>query len=101
MFLSPLGERLGEGVQRERPFLYHPLTQPLPHKGERSMRGDHERAWRRALREGYFVSLSAAKRGSPWRSTNSRTERFLACCSLATMSVTYCGVVTGFWSTSR
>ena len=49
----------------------------------------------------YFVRRSAAKRGSPWRSTNSRTERFLACCSLVTMSVTSCGVVTGFWSTSR
>jgi hypothetical protein len=38
MFLSPLGERLGEGVQHESRFLQHPLTQPLP-KGERSLRG--------------------------------------------------------------
>jgi len=32
MFLSPLGERLGEGVRR-------PLTQPLPLAGERSLKG--------------------------------------------------------------
>ena len=30
MFLSPLGERLGEVVKREGRFLHHPLTQPLP-----------------------------------------------------------------------
>ena len=34
MFLSPLGERLGEGVQRESCLLHHPLTQPLPQGGE-------------------------------------------------------------------
>jgi hypothetical protein len=34
MFLSPLGERLGEGVQREHSLLQHPLTQPLPQGGE-------------------------------------------------------------------
>jgi len=38
MFLSPLGERLGEGVQHEDRFLHHPLTQPLPQGGE-----EHER----------------------------------------------------------
>src|SRR5215203_1775274 len=49
----------------------------------------------------YFVSLRAAKRGSPWRSMNSSTDFFFCCCSLATTSVTSAGVVTGFWSTSR
>ena len=34
MFLSPLRERLGEGVQRESCPLHHPLTQPLPQGGE-------------------------------------------------------------------
>ena len=34
MFLSPLGERLGEGVQRDGCLLHHPLTQPLPQGGE-------------------------------------------------------------------
>jgi hypothetical protein len=34
MFLSPLGERLGEGVQHEDYLLHHPLTQPLPQGGE-------------------------------------------------------------------
>jgi hypothetical protein len=34
MFLSPLGERLGEGVNREDCLLHHPLTQPLPQGGE-------------------------------------------------------------------
>src|SRR5580704_17003726 len=34
MFLSPLGERLGEGVQPEDSLLHHPLTQPLPQGGE-------------------------------------------------------------------
>jgi hypothetical protein len=33
-FLSPLGERLGEGVQHEGRLLHHPLTQPLPQGGE-------------------------------------------------------------------
>ena len=33
-FLSPLGERLGEGVQHEGRLLLHPLTQPLPQGGE-------------------------------------------------------------------
>ena len=47
-----------------------------------------------------MVSLRAAKRGSPWRSTNSRTERFFCCCSLVTMSATSWGVATGFWSTT-
>ena len=32
MFLSPLGERLGEGVTRI--VTDHPLTQPLPQGGE-------------------------------------------------------------------
>jgi hypothetical protein len=32
MFLSPLEERLGEGV--EGFLLHHPLTQPLPQWGE-------------------------------------------------------------------
>jgi hypothetical protein len=34
MFVSPLGERLGEGVQRENCLLHHPLTQPHPQGGE-------------------------------------------------------------------
>ena len=34
MFLSPLGERLGEGVHRESYLLHHPLTPPLPQGGE-------------------------------------------------------------------
>ncbi len=34
IFLSPSGERLGEGVQRESCLLHHPLTQPLPQGGE-------------------------------------------------------------------
>ena len=34
IFLSPLGERLGEGVQGEGFLLHHPLTQPLPQGGE-------------------------------------------------------------------
>ena len=33
IFLSPLGERLGEAVQRENCLLHHPLTQPLPQGG--------------------------------------------------------------------
>jgi hypothetical protein len=33
-FLSPLGERLGEGVQHEGRLLHHPLTQSLPQGGE-------------------------------------------------------------------
>jgi hypothetical protein len=33
MFLSPLGERLGEGVIEDC-LLHHPLTQPLPQGGE-------------------------------------------------------------------
>ena len=33
-FLSPSGERLGEGVQHEGRLLHHPLTQPLPQGGE-------------------------------------------------------------------
>jgi hypothetical protein len=36
MFLSPLGERLGEGVMKAVSRI-PPLTQPLP-KGERSLR---------------------------------------------------------------
>lgn len=36
MFLSPWGERLGEGV--EGFLLHHLLTQPLP-RGERSFKG--------------------------------------------------------------
>jgi hypothetical protein len=35
MFLSPLGERLGEGVAQDC-LLHHPLTNLSP-KGERSM----------------------------------------------------------------
>jgi hypothetical protein len=34
MFLSPLGERLGEGVKHDGFLLHHPLTQPLPQGGE-------------------------------------------------------------------
>jgi hypothetical protein len=34
MFLSPLGERLGEAVQREDCLLHRPLTQPLAQGGE-------------------------------------------------------------------
>ena len=34
MFLSPLGERLGEGVTFADRLLHHPLTQPLPQGGE-------------------------------------------------------------------
>jgi hypothetical protein len=37
MFLSPLGERIGEGVKREG-FLLHPPSPSLSPKGERSMR---------------------------------------------------------------
>jgi hypothetical protein len=33
-FLSPLGERPGEGVQHEGRLLHHPLTQPHPQGGE-------------------------------------------------------------------
>jgi hypothetical protein len=33
MFLSPLGERLGEGVTEDG-LLHNPLTQPLPQGGE-------------------------------------------------------------------
>jgi hypothetical protein len=40
MFLSPLGERLGEGVEAE--VLWHPLTQPLPQGGGE----EEEEAWR-------------------------------------------------------
>ena len=36
MFLSPLVERLGEGVQHKDCLLHHPLTQPLPQGGEES-----------------------------------------------------------------
>jgi hypothetical protein len=34
MLLSPLGERLGEGVMQEKIFALHPLTSPLPQGGE-------------------------------------------------------------------
>jgi len=34
MFLSPLGERLGEGVNLKVVSCIHPLTQPLPQGGE-------------------------------------------------------------------
>ena len=34
MFLSPLGERLGEGVKHDGFLLHRPLTQPLPQGGE-------------------------------------------------------------------
>jgi hypothetical protein len=36
MLLSPLGERLGEGVMQEIIFALHPLS--LSPKGERNMR---------------------------------------------------------------
>jgi hypothetical protein len=36
MLLSPLGERLGEGVMQETAFVLHPLTWPLPQGGEES-----------------------------------------------------------------
>ena len=35
MFLSPLGERLGEGVKPDGFLLHRPLTQPLPQGGEK------------------------------------------------------------------
>jgi len=50
MFLSPLGERLGEGVQRESCLLHPPLTQPLPQGGEEHEK-NHKRAWRPAVRQ--------------------------------------------------
>ena len=34
MFLSPLGERSGEGVKHAGFLLHHPLTPPLPQGGE-------------------------------------------------------------------
>jgi hypothetical protein len=47
MFLSPLGERLGEGVTEDC-LLHHPLTQPLPQGGEEhervNKRGSHARS---------------------------------------------------------
>jgi hypothetical protein len=46
MFLSPLGERLGEGVTQGF-LLHHPLTQPLPQGGE-----EHERQKLEELEEG-------------------------------------------------
>jgi hypothetical protein len=45
MFLSPLGERLGEGVQSEGYLLHLPLTQPLPQGGE-----EHEEERERGMR---------------------------------------------------
>ncbi len=39
-FLSPLGERPGEGVQHEDSLVHHPLTQPLPQGGE-----EHDDKW--------------------------------------------------------
>ncbi len=39
MFLSPFGERPGEGEQRESRLLHHPLTQPLPEGGEENEDG--------------------------------------------------------------
>ena len=47
IFLSPLGERLGEGV--EGSLLHHPLTHPLPQGGEEHEEG-LERAQRPAVR---------------------------------------------------
>jgi hypothetical protein len=44
-FLSPLGERLGEGVQREGCLPQHPVTQPLPQGGE-----EHEKMSERDAR---------------------------------------------------
>jgi hypothetical protein len=38
-FLSPLGERLGEGVIEDY-LLHHPLTQPLPQGGEEHEEGE-------------------------------------------------------------
>jgi hypothetical protein len=54
MFLSPLGERLGEGVQRESCLLHPPLTQPLP-QGGGEREENRERAWRPAVRQGGAV----------------------------------------------
>jgi|FEC22Drversion2_1045045.scaffolds.fasta_scaffold00719_4 hypothetical protein len=38
MLLSPLGERLGEGVLQETAFAFHPSPNLSP-KGERNMKG--------------------------------------------------------------
>jgi hypothetical protein len=48
MFLSPLGERLGEGVNLKTVFCItpSPSLSPKRFKGERSVREEHERAWR-------------------------------------------------------
>jgi hypothetical protein len=44
MFLFPLGERLGEGVQLEDCLLHNPLTQPLPQGGEEHDHSGHSHA---------------------------------------------------------
>jgi hypothetical protein len=46
MLLSPLGERLGEGVTQETVFALTPSPNLSP-KGERNMK--YERAWRPAV----------------------------------------------------
>ena len=48
MFLSPLGERLGEGVNPKTVSCITPSPSLSP-KGERSVREEHERTWRSAL----------------------------------------------------
>src|SRR5215203_1473372 len=59
MFLSPLGERLGEGVQYEDRLLHHPLTRPLPHGGEEEER--------RGTKETRRVITPAERRRRAWR----------------------------------
>src|SRR5260370_25619728 len=61
MFLSPLGERLGEGVQYEDRLLHHPLTQPLPQGGEEEeRRGDEGGASYDQTSRAPTASLAAA-----------------------------------------
>jgi len=63
MFLSPLGERLGEGVKHEGCLLHRPLTQPLPQGGE-----EHERRRRldcystNLLKSAFFASTPTRSR---------------------------------------
>ena len=55
MLLSPLGERLGEGVMQETIFGYP--SPNLSPKGERNM--THERAWRPAVPEDYDCAIAS------------------------------------------
>ena len=54
MLLSPLEERLGEGVMQETIFGYP--SPNLSPKGERNM--THERAWRPAVRQDTYPSCA-------------------------------------------